>query len=93
MELSSLWIDMPTDIFDSSLLTQRRRDTAKAGSFLNRIQNPSQPQTGYAPALGIYDQSIITDVKIGNMPFYRKANGVTMVMNGCPCGPVSSPCQ
>jgi len=84
---------MPTDIFDSSLLTQRRRDNAKAGSFLNRIQNPTQPQTGYAPALGIYDQSIITDVKVGNMPFFRKSQGVTMVMNGCPCQPVSSSCQ
>jgi hypothetical protein len=80
---------MPTTIFDSSLLTQRRRDNAKAGSFLNRIQNPAQPQTGYAPALGIYDQSIITAVKVGNMPFFRKANGATMVMNGCPCPPLS----
>jgi len=81
---------MPTTIFDSSLLTQRRRDNAKAGSFLNRIQNPAQPQTGYAPALGIYDQSIITDVKVGNMPFFRKANGATMVMNGCPCAAAPS---
>jgi hypothetical protein len=84
---------MPTTIFDSSLLTQRRRDNAKAGSFLNRIQNPTQPQTGYAPARGIYDQSIVTDVKVGNMPFFRKANGVTTVMNGCPCLPVADSCQ
>jgi hypothetical protein len=47
-----------------------------------------QPTTGYAPMLGIYDQSIINTVKTGNMKFYRKNDGgCTTVMDGCPCPP------
>jgi len=82
---------MSTTIYDSSLLTQRRQSKAKAGSFINRIQNYAQPHTGYAPALGIYDQSIINSVKDGNMVYYRKGTGgITLADNGCPCAPLSS---
>jgi hypothetical protein len=82
---------MSTTIYDSSLLTQRRQSKAEAGSFLRRIQNPTQPATGYAPALGIYDQSIIQSVKDGNMVYYRKGTGgITLADNGCPCAPLSS---
>jgi hypothetical protein len=93
---------MPTTIYDSSLITQRRRAKAESGSFINRISpwntppagsNTNQPTTGYAPMLGIYDQSIINTVKSGNMKFYRKGDGgCTTVSNGCPCTPVSSEC-
>jgi hypothetical protein len=93
---------MPTTIYDSSLITQRRRATAESGSFISRISpwnaippgqnygNPPYPQanTGYAPALGIYDQSIINQVKNGQMKFFRKNDGgCTTISNGCPCTP------
>jgi hypothetical protein len=92
---------MPTTIYDSSLITQRRRMKAESGSFINRIQNPqpngssgSNVTTGYAPLLGIYDQSIINTVKSGNMPFYQKnSSGYTSVDNGCPCNPVTGACD
>jgi len=80
---------MPTTIYDSSLLTQRKRAKAESGSFITRI-NGTPANTGYAPRLGISDQSIINTVKIGNMTFYRKGDtGVTTVSNGCPCPPLA----
>ena len=91
---------MPTTIYDSSLLTQRRRAKAESGSFISRISpwnsplnsnTTVQPNTGYAPTLGIWDQSIINTVKNGNMPFYRKgAGGYITVNNGCPCSPLAN---
>lgn len=94
---------MPTTIYDSSLLTQRRRMKAESGSFIRRIQDPqsngtsgSNVTTGYAPLLGIYDQSIINTVRSGNMKFYQKnSSGCTVINNGCPCPPLqatASPC-
>ena len=77
---------MSTTIYDSSLLTQRKQAKAESGSFINRILNYANPKTGYSPALGIYDQSIINSVKDGTMKYYRKGTGgVTLVDNGCPC--------
>jgi hypothetical protein len=88
---------MPTTIYDSSLITQRRRVTAESGSFITRIQPWStvqtannQPNTGYAPMLGIYDQSIINTVKNGQMKYYRKGEGCTTISNGCPCMPLTA---
>ena len=88
---------MSTTIYDSSLITMRRKATAESGSFVSRISpwnippagsSTAQPTTGYAPMLGIYDQSIINTVKTGNMKFYRKNDGgCTTVMDGCPCAP------
>ena len=88
---------MPTTIYDSSLITQRRRIKAESGSFINRISpwntptntSNNQPNTGYAPALGIWDQSIINTVKSGQMKYYRKGEGCTTVSNGCPCEPIN----
>lgn len=80
---------MSTTIYDSSLLTQRKQAKAQSGSFLNRINNPVAPNTGYAPALGIYDNSVIATVHNGQMKYYRKGNGVTTVNNGCPCAPLT----
>lgn len=81
---------MPTTIYDSSLITKRRGNKAESGSFINRITNPVNPNTGYAPALGIWDQSIINTVKQGNMAYYRKGDGgCTTINNGCPCQPLA----
>jgi hypothetical protein len=79
---------MPTTIYDSSLITQRRRDKTISGSFINRIQNPTNPTTGSAPYLGITQQSIINTVKNGQMTEYRKNDGgCTTESLGCPCVP------
>jgi hypothetical protein len=79
---------MPTTIYDSSLITQRRRDKVVSGSFINRIQNPTNPTTGSAPYLGITQQSIINTVKNGQMTEYRKNDGgCTTESLGCPCIP------
>jgi hypothetical protein len=81
---------MSTTIYDSSLITQRRKMKAESGSFINRIQAGNQSTTGYAPLLGIYDQSIINTVKSGNMKFYQKnSSGCTIISNGCPCQPLN----
>ena len=90
---------MPTTIYDSSLITQRRRDTTTSGSFISRISpwnippsgtSTNQPTTGSAPLLGIYDQSIINTVKNGNMKYYTKTEGgIVDINNGCPCPPSS----
>ena len=85
---------MPTTIYDSSLLTQRRGAKATSGSFINRITNPINPQTGSAPLLGISQQSIINTVRVGNMPFFqRTVGGCTTIDNGCPCLPLPVPRQ
>lgn len=82
---------MPTGIYDSSLITQRQRVKAESNSFINRIQNPTNPNTGYAPALGIYDQSIINSVNTGQMKFFRKNDGgCTIISSGCPCPDTNS---
>jgi hypothetical protein len=96
---------MPTTIYDSSLITQRRKAKVESGSFISRIApwnvvpsgqtyvqtSQNQPNTGYAPSLGIYDQSIINSVKNGNMIMYRKGDGgCTTVSNGCPCQPLTA---
>jgi hypothetical protein len=83
---------MPTTIYDSSLITQRRRDKTISGSFINRIQNITNPTTGSAPILGISEQSIINTVNTGKMSEYRKNDGgCTEVSAGCPCNPVTIP--
>ena len=88
---------MPTTIYDSSLITQRRRDKATSGSFVTRISPwnngaaTNQPTTSYGPMLGIYDQSIVNTVKNGNMKYYSKTEGgCVSVNNGCPCAPLAA---
>lgn len=77
---------MPTTIYDSSQITKRRAEKTISGSFITRIQNPTNPNTGYAPMLGISQQSIINAVKTGQMTEYRKNDGgCTNVSVGCPC--------
>jgi hypothetical protein len=79
---------MSPTIYDSSLLTMRKQASAQSGSFLTRINNPIHPNTGYAPALGIYDDSVMANVRNGQMKYYRKGGGVFIVNNGCPCKPL-----
>jgi hypothetical protein len=81
---------MPTTIYDSSLITQRHKAKAESDSFLSRIQNPVNPTTSYGLLAGIYDQSIINSVNNGQMKFFRKAEGCTVISNGCPCPPLSN---
>jgi hypothetical protein len=76
---------MPTTIYDSSLITQRRKNKTISGSFNNRIQNLLP---GSAPLLGITEQSLINTVYVGQMKEYRKNDGGCIVVsNGCPCAP------
>jgi len=77
---------MSTTIYDSSLLTMRRKQKAESGAFITTVQNNTNTNVKYTKPLGIYDQSIVSEVKQGQMPYYRKANGVYTVDNGCPCG-------
>jgi hypothetical protein len=81
---------MPTTNYDSSLLTKRRANKASSGSFITRITSPNNT-TGYAPQLGIYDNSIINTVKLGSMIEYRKCDGSVLVNPGCPCPQANSP--
>lgn len=81
---------MPTTIYDSSLITQRRNYKAQSGNFINRIQSTTNPTTGYAPLLGIYDQSVINSVKSGQIKFFKRADGCVSVNNGCPCTEINS---
>jgi hypothetical protein len=80
---------MSTTIYDASQITKLRANRTQSGDFLNRV-NAANPNTGYGPRLGIYDQSVINTVKDGNMKHYRKGDGgVVQVVNGCPCAPLT----
>lgn len=76
-------------IYDSSAITQRRRDQAQAGSFINRIQNPNNPQTSYGPLQGNYDASIMNSVKMGQPKEFYRNSGCIIISNGCPCPPIA----
>jgi len=76
---------MSTAIYDSSLLTQRKKQKAESGAYITNMQNNTNTSVKYTAPLGIQAQSIINDVKQGQMPFYRKGEGVYTVDNGCPC--------
>ena len=81
---------MNSAMYDSSFLTERKRDKAISDSFLSRIQNETNPTKGSAPLLGITEQSIINHVRMGQMTQYQKKDGgCTLVSLGCPCGPAS----
>jgi hypothetical protein len=63
---------------------------AQAGSFIGRIQNYVNPNTGSAPILGISSQSIINSVRMGQMQdFSKRDGGVVLQNNGCPCVPLA----
>ncbi len=72
---------MPTTIYDSSLLTQRRRDKAVAQQVFNanRLAVPIIiPQAGY----GSY---LLGEVENGNITYYRKGEGCTDINVSCNC--------
>ncbi len=75
---------MPTTIYDSSLVTQRKRDKTISNSFVTRTQQ--QNTVGFPPLLGTSEQSSINNVKMGNMTFFTKnSDGKVIVNGGCPC--------
>ena len=82
---------MPTGVYDSSLLTQRARAKAESNSFINRIQNPTNPRTSYGPLTGIYDNSEVNRVSNGQMNYYQRNGSCTVAYIGCPCNGTTTP--
>ena len=79
---------MSNRIYDASQLTKRRAQQAIAGSFLTRLQppNPSvSPQVGAGPLNGIYDSSIMNEVKAGSATQFTRYPTCIAVSQGCPC--------
>jgi hypothetical protein len=76
---------MPTGVFDASLITQRARAKAESNSFINRIQNPTNPRTSYGPLTGIYDNSEVNRVNNGQMKYFQRNGACTVAYIGCPC--------
>jgi hypothetical protein len=76
---------MPTGVFDASLITQRARAKAESNSFINRIQNPTNPTTSYGPLTGIYDNSEVNRVNNGQMKYFQRNGACTVAYIGCPC--------
>ncbi len=80
---------MPTTVYDSSLITALKRSKVESYSFITRQSGPN-PTTSYGPTLGIWDQSIINVVKIGQMYEVKKVEGCIQYVGGCPgCAIVS----
>lgn len=78
---------MPTSIYDSSLITQRRDSRVKSNNFLQRLQpaqpnTPAQNTTSYGPMLGDFNNSILNSVKMGQQKEIRNS---VVFNNGCPC--------
>ena len=77
---------MPTTNFDCSMITNRRQNRAAAGTFINRIQNTTNPALGYGnPNTGNYNGSVIPEIKSGHTTQYIKNNTCVTVSQGCPC--------
>jgi hypothetical protein len=82
---------MPTTVYDSSLVTKRRRDKEVASGIASRMESPTNPKAGFEPLLGIREQSIFNQIKTGNIAFYRKTMGGNVIVDpGCPCESSSS---
>lgn len=80
---------MSTRNFDSSLLTQRRRDKIQAG-FFNAQQDPigGRPNIGYGaanPQTGNSASSALMNVKDGSISFVNRGWGATIVDPACAC--------
>lgn len=61
---------MPTTVYDSSLITQRRKNMTISGSFINRIKSITNLTTGYGSLLSISKQSIINKIITGQITEY-----------------------
>lgn len=72
---------------DASQITKRLQNKTISASFINRLNLNNPP---YGMPLGIYDNSILLNVKQGLMSDIRKCNGSYNIDIGCPCGNVSS---
>jgi hypothetical protein len=78
--------------YNSSQITQRRRDKAVAASFLSQVpstQNSTRPY-GSQPLLGNFDSSIIPSVNLGQMTQYTRFPQCVGISPGCPCGELNS---
>jgi hypothetical protein len=73
--------------YDSSTLTKRMQNKVIANSFISRTASNT---TSYGPLLGISSDSILNNVKQGQMKFVNKCNGAIEVNNGCPCRAINS---
>ena len=79
---------MSNAIYDSSLITARKKMKAEAGSYITRI-NQIASSSAYIRTNGNFDQSLINDIKLGQLPNIRKGDsGATTINNGCPCQPL-----
>lgn len=79
---------MPTANYDSSIITWREKVKTETNSFISRIQNRVNPTTSYGLLAGIFDSSIINSVNNGQMKYFTRNEGCTIIDNGCPCPPI-----
>jgi hypothetical protein len=68
--------------YDSSSLTKRIQNKVIANGFISRMNSNNLT---YGPQLGISSDSIINNVKQGQMKDINKCNGSFNVDSGCPC--------
>ena len=73
---------MPTTIYDSSKLTQRKADKAVAGQLFRNMNNGVRI---FNPTLGIADNSVVNTARLGQMKDITKCDGGYSVDYGCPC--------
>lgn len=76
---------MPTTIYDSSLLTQRRQAKTIANSFLQRLNtdSPVNNTNSFSSPTGIWSDSILNEVATGSMTMYRKSDGGAVCISPC----------
>ena len=63
-------LNISNSVFASTALKQSSNTTI-SGSFISRIQSTTHPTIGYAPLLGISQQSIINSIITGQMTEYK----------------------
>lgn len=74
---------MPTGNFDSSQITNRRRERAIAGSYITRAQSLF-PTPVNASLQTNYNASVVNAIKTGHMTEYSRNNTCTTINPGCP---------
>jgi len=80
--------------FDSSTLTQRRRDKVEAGfaSLATTLQNQARPIfLTPNPQTGNLSPDVLTEVYIGGSTQYAKGEGVFIRDVGCGCPAIAPP--
>ena len=78
--------------YNSSQLTQRRRDKAIAASFLSQVpaSNGATRIYGSQPTLGNFDSSLMYSVKSGQMTQYTRFPQCVGISPGCPCSELNA---